>query len=243
MSVVHRGDLENDREVSAGTDGDRRRRDVEAEDVRRFALEPHAVVRFVLVPLLEFYDNVDLFRVLDGAHTEDAAHVDDADAAELDEVFDYRRRGADERLFGNALDLDGVVGDETVTSLDELDRRFALAYPAVAEDEHTFAVYLDEHAVARDARGERDGKERDQRGLEARGRRVRAVKRYFIRAAGADDFVERGERRRYDYRGRQVRAELFEAVFLLCFTLKTAVLSFATTESMTFIPPSSRRSR
>ena len=52
-------------------------------------------------------------------------------------------------------DLNGVVGDQAVAALDELDGRLALADAAVAVDEDALAVNFDQNTVARDARGQR----------------------------------------------------------------------------------------
>ena len=60
-------------------------------------------------------------------------------------------RGADEQLVADPLDLHRVVRDQTVAALDELQRRLALADAGIAEEQHAFAVHLDEHAVTRDA--------------------------------------------------------------------------------------------
>ena len=53
------------------------------------------------------------------------------------------------------LDLDGVVGDQPVAALDQLNSRLTLADAAVAHDQNALAVDLDQNAVARDARGQR----------------------------------------------------------------------------------------
>ena len=52
------------------------------------------------------------------------------------------------------LDLDGVVGDQPVAALDQLNSRLALTDAAVAHDQNALAVDLDQNAVARDARGQ-----------------------------------------------------------------------------------------
>ena len=67
----------------------------------------------------------------------------------------HLRRVADE-LPGRYLpDLDRIVRNQTVSALDKLDGRLALADAAVAVDENALARNLNQNAVARDARGKR----------------------------------------------------------------------------------------
>ena len=93
---------------------------------------------------------------LDRADAEDAAHIHDADAAQLDKVADDLGRGADQGLVRHALDLDRIVRDQAVSALDQLDGCFGLADARIAQQQHAFAVDLDQHAVQRYARGEVD---------------------------------------------------------------------------------------
>ena len=162
LAVVHRRDLDDDREISAGLDRDRHHRHADAEDLGVFAVDAHAVVDLRRIPDLEVDAHVDLFGELDGAHAEDAAGIDDADAAQLDEVADVLRRLADERFARDAADLHGVVRNQPVAALDQLDRRLALADAAVADQQDALAVDLDEHAVARDARRKLNVQIRDE---------------------------------------------------------------------------------
>ena len=46
-------------------------------------------------------------------------------------------------------DFYGIVCDEAVSALDKLDCGLALSDTAVAEQQHSLAVHLDEHAVPR----------------------------------------------------------------------------------------------
>ena len=81
------------------------------------------------------------------------ADVHNADASQLHVVADKLRRRADKAALAQLADVDGVVGDETVTSLYKLKRSLALADAGVAGQKQTFAVYLDKHAVYRRAGG------------------------------------------------------------------------------------------
>ena len=54
-------------------------------------------------------------------------HVHNADAAQLHVIAYELRRCSDESIAPYAADIDSVVGDELVSALYELKRRFALA--------------------------------------------------------------------------------------------------------------------
>ncbi len=147
LAVIHCRDLDDDGEVSSGHYGDGERGDIIAENIDPFVVKAESVVHLVLYPMLEVYDKVDLFGLLDRAHTEYTADIDDADAAKLDIVLYDRGRRADQCLCRDLFYLDRIIGDETVTSLDKLDGGLALTDPAVAENEYTLAVDLDKNSV------------------------------------------------------------------------------------------------
>ena len=64
---------------------------------------------------------------------------------------DIRGR-SDQCGIGNLPDLDHIVRDETMTSLDQLQSSLALADAALAHDQDAFTVYVDQHPVNGDAR-------------------------------------------------------------------------------------------
>ena len=71
--------------------------------------------------------------------------------------------GAEDFAVGHPAQLNGVIGDQTVAALDQLDGRLALADAAVADKQNTFAVNLHQHAVACDARRKLDVQIRNER--------------------------------------------------------------------------------
>ena len=169
LAVVHRGQLHDDGEVAPGADRDRHLRQGHAEDGGRLAGQAEAVVGLALLPALHLHDEVDLRLGLDGAHAVEVADVDDADAAHLHVIADHLRRGAHQGVAVDAPDLHGVVGDQPVAALDELQRGLALADAAVAHQEQALAVDLDQHAVQGHARGQRFLQRVDHVRLEFRG--------------------------------------------------------------------------
>ena len=69
---------------------------------------------------------------------------------------------AHQGLAGHPADFHGVVGDEAVAALNELDGGFAFTHAAVAYQQDALAVDLDEHAVAGDAGGQLHVEQGDQ---------------------------------------------------------------------------------
>ena len=63
-------------------------------------------------------------------------------------------RGADQGLVRHALDLDRIVRNQAVAALDQLDGSLGFTDARIAQQQHAFAVDLNEHAVQRDARRE-----------------------------------------------------------------------------------------
>ena len=89
--MVHRRDLDDDGQVPPGLHRDGGGRDFDAQDLDVFALHPHPVIDLVLVPLLQLDNHIQLFRLLDGAHTKYSARIDDAYTAQFQKVADVLR--------------------------------------------------------------------------------------------------------------------------------------------------------
>ena len=152
--MVHGGDLKHDSQVSSGVDGDGDGGDVDAQDVDSLVIQTETVVHLFGIPGLQVDHQVNSLGFLDRAHTEESAHVHDTDAAKLDIITDQLGGGTHQGLGGNPSDLHGVVGDESVSSLDQLNGGLALTDAAVAKDQHTLSVDLHKHAVAGDTGSE-----------------------------------------------------------------------------------------
>ena len=82
------------------------------------------------------------------ANAVDVPDVDDANAAQLHIVADDLRRGTDQHVFTDELDLHRVVGNQTVTALNEFEGCLALADAAVAHQKDAFPVDVDQDAVS-----------------------------------------------------------------------------------------------
>ena len=155
LAVVHGGDLQNDGEVAAGADGDRNGRDLHAQQVHILLLKAETVEDLLIADRNDVHDEVHGGFVLDGSHAEQLCHVDDADTADLDIVADQLRRRAAQRVPGDLANFHGVICDQAVAALEQLGCGLAFADAAFAHEQQAFSVDLDEHTVARDARGQR----------------------------------------------------------------------------------------
>ena len=127
LAVVDGRDLEDDGKVPSGRDRDGDGWNLHVENFGVLRLNAKAVIRLSIAPGNHVDDEVNVAAVLDRAHAEKLGDVDDADAAQLDIVLEYRRRGADQLMRRDLFDLNGVVGDQAVAALDQLDGRLALA--------------------------------------------------------------------------------------------------------------------
>ena len=103
--------------------------------------------------MLKGDDEIDLLAVLDSTRSEYSAYVDNTDTAKLHIVLDEGRGCAHNGCGVGFFDLHGVVRNESVTSLYQLHSRLALSDAAVAGDENTLTVDLDENAVTGDPWG------------------------------------------------------------------------------------------
>ena len=133
------------------------------------AAEAQPVIGLAFLPVLHLHHQVNVALRLHGAHAVNVAHVDHADAPQLHVVADQLRRGANQIIPVDALDVHRVVGDEPVAPLDQLQGRLALADAAVTHQQHALAVNLHQHAVGGDAGGQMGAQGGDQVGLKLRG--------------------------------------------------------------------------
>ena len=210
LTVVHSGALDDDGQVTAGGDGDGDAGYIDAQDVDGLALQTHTVVVLALLPGLHLDDHIDLLGILDRADTVHAAHVDDADAAQLDEVADVVGGGAHQGLGGHAANLHRVVGDETVTALNQLHSGLALTDAAVAHQQHAFAVHLHQHTVTGDAGGQLDVEVGNQGGHQGGGGLLAHQQGHVMGLAGGQQFGQDGQVAAQNHRRRIGAHQLVE---------------------------------
>jgi hypothetical protein len=116
------------------------------------------------------------------------------------------RARADDDRFRSAPHFDGIVRDEAMAADDQVERAFALADAALADDQHAEAEDVDQHAVndfaVREAILEHRGQLADRR----RGRH-RRPQNWHVGALALRDHFRRDLRAAGDQQARQVRGE------------------------------------
>src|SRR5688572_2688737 len=128
--------------------------ELHAENCRRRAIEPGSIHGRRLVPLLELNDDLDALLLSYGANAEDRLHVDQADAAYLHVMPSELVPAADQDVVPSSSRDDEIVGDEAVTSLDEIEHALRLANPALTDEQEPDTEHVSERAVNR-----REGRE------------------------------------------------------------------------------------
>ena len=108
LTIVHGSHFQNHCQVTARSDGNGQRRNLDAQNIGILVFQTQTVIGFAVPPGNDVDNQVNISAVLDGSHTEELGHVDDADTAQLDIVADQLRRGAETFLGGNLLDLHGA---------------------------------------------------------------------------------------------------------------------------------------
>ena len=125
--VIARGDLEDDGHVAARLHGDLEHGQAHAEQIEAEVVEAEPVELPIALPGAELDDELDDLLLADGGGAEELAHVDDADAAELEVVAEQRRRAADDVAGGAPREDDLVVGDEAMSAVEYRRKRLGEA--------------------------------------------------------------------------------------------------------------------
>src|SRR5947207_4028866 len=142
--VAGRG-LDQHRHAAAWPDGDAHQGQLHLE--QRIAPRAQAEAIGAARPLDQLDHQVDLALVERRERAEECLDVDHSEAADL-HVVPEETRGAPAHARGRgAAHLYHVVGDQAVPARHQVERRLALADPALAEDEDAEAVHLHQVAV------------------------------------------------------------------------------------------------
>ena len=122
-----------------------------AQELRILVFHAQAVVFLALIPLLQTDHHVDGLGILDALHAEQGLHVNDPDAAELNEIFGDIGSGAHQGLVAHLPDLHHVVAHQPVAPFDELQGRLALSDAAFPRNENALTEHVHQNAVDADA--------------------------------------------------------------------------------------------
>ena len=128
------------------------------------------------IPAFELDHQLDALRRARRRDAEQVLDVDHADAAQFHVVARQLGTRADEDRFGPPADFDRVVRHEPVSANDQVERAFALADAALADDQDAEPEDVHQHRVHHRALGQRvfeDGRQLGDRGR--RGHRTSAA--------------------------------------------------------------------
>src|SRR5690242_5690819 len=95
----------------------------------------------------------DQLQILAHAHRglpEDGADVEHPQPAHFEKVLEQLGAATLQRFGRDVIELDHVVCHQPAAARDQLERKLALAYAALADQQNTHAEHIEEYAVSRD---------------------------------------------------------------------------------------------
>ena len=150
LAAVHGRGLTDDREIPPRANRERVADHAHTENFRVLILHAEAVVVLGLIPVLKFNHEVHGLHIFHALCAEQRAHVDDADAAELDKVLGNRRCPSDQSDLRDFPELDHIVRNQTVAAPDEFQCRLTFSDTGISHNENTLAVDIHQDAVNRE---------------------------------------------------------------------------------------------
>ena len=105
-----------------------------------FFFQSETVVFLLLVPVLQTNDQINILGILNTGDTEQCLHINDSDTTLFDKVFGDIRCGSNKRLITDLADLNSIICNQTMSSLDQFQRRLGLTDAALTGDQDTLAV-------------------------------------------------------------------------------------------------------
>src|SRR5262249_26972509 len=137
----------DDRDVFPGIERHAHPRQLDIENRRRFGVEARAIRRVPVIPVLELHHDLDAFLMAHGADAEERRDVDDADASNLPVVPLKLVAASDEDVATASLGDHQIVGDESVSSLDEIEHALGFTDATLADEQQPDAEYVREGGV------------------------------------------------------------------------------------------------
>ena len=137
-------------------------RKLQPEDLRIFIFHSQAVIGLVRIPVFQLDHKSDLLLFFYMLDTIKCLDIDDPDAAQLDEMSGDLRRCAKQRFFINLADLYDVICYQTMTAAHQLQCGFTLTDAALAHDQDTFSININQNAMHGNRRCQLVGKVTDR---------------------------------------------------------------------------------
>src|SRR4051812_48762509 len=145
--LVTRGDLDDRAHVSTRANRQYHLTDRYPEQLAVAIFEANAIVRGVRLPKLKLDDQIQALAFTNRGYAEQIFDVEDPKATDLDVVAEQRGRLTKDHARRAIVTLDYVVRHQAMTTHHELERAFAFADAALAEQEHPDLEHVHQHAV------------------------------------------------------------------------------------------------
>ena len=97
--------------------------DLIAEIIHIFLFQTKTIIFFILAPVFQTDDQIDISRILYAGNTEQCLDIDNTDTAQLDEMLCNIRSGSDQCIITYLADLYYVIRNKTMSTLDQLQCR------------------------------------------------------------------------------------------------------------------------
>ena len=154
LPVIDRGSLYNNGQISARPDRDPVTDNFISEDLFIFLLKSQAVILVFSLPFLQLNDQTDGRIMLDTHDAVQGLDIDDADAPKLNKIPGYLRSASHQFLVIALLDLHHIIGYQPVSALDQFQSCFTFADPALADNQHAFPKYINQHPMNGNSRSQ-----------------------------------------------------------------------------------------
>src|SRR6266550_7090731 len=132
--MIERNHFRDNRNIFSGIQRHSHEGDFDVEDRGGKSIETRSIDHCVLIPFLELYDNFDSFLLADRANSKDGWNVDESDAANLHVVALQLVTAPDQHIVPATNRDDNIVGNETMSELDEIEHTLCFSYSAAPRD-------------------------------------------------------------------------------------------------------------
>ena len=148
QTEVHGSNLDDNGQISAGSYGNGDFGDIYTQQRGVFGLYAKTVnILHITGGQMDAQGNG--LALHNGAHAVQHRYVDQTDTTDLHQVTDDIGCTADQYIVRDFADLDNVIGDHTMSALEQFQRSFTFADAGLAGKKHAYAVNVDQSAVPR----------------------------------------------------------------------------------------------
>ena len=110
-------------------------------------MKSQTVVFLISVPLLKLDNKIDRLGILNTLDTEQCFYIDDTDASKFDKMTCDIRCRTYQCHITDLTDLDNIITDKTMASLDQLQSSLALTDTALTCDQNSLAINIHQYTM------------------------------------------------------------------------------------------------